>query len=194
MVISAAEAIESHKKRCQREASCGKPVGRIVGDEKVGRAVVAKTIVQNASDVERESLLRWAQDLLQIRASELSAMKKAAAAISSTRMHKVIWPLLKQASQELKRVGWDERSWNARLGWGAVIGTILTVGNTGAGIAALGGAIGVPLWVVLGAGATFAGTIIDEISGKGSRHTTSYTVVDAKRVKPRNGLARKSRR
>jgi len=33
----------------------------------------------------------------------------------------------------------------------------------GAGIAALGGAIGVPLWVVLGAGGAFAGVLIEEI-------------------------------
>lgn len=32
----------------------------------------------------------------------------------------------------------------------------------GAGIAALGGAIGVPLWVVFGAGGAFVGVFIDE--------------------------------
>jgi hypothetical protein len=83
---------------------------------------------------------------------------------------------MKRAAKELKRVGWDKRSWKARLGMGAVIATLMTVGNAGAGIAALGTAIGVPLWIVIGAGA-----IVDEVASKLGMPKTIYTDINAKK-------------
>ena len=62
--------------------------------------------------------------------------------------------------------------------------TIALFGGQGAGIAALGAAIGVPLWVVFGAGAAFAGVLYEEITGKRSSTKTTYTVIDAERKGP----------
>jgi hypothetical protein len=64
---------------------------------------------------------------------------------------------------------------------GAVTATIVAVGNAGAGIAAMGTAIGVPLWVVIGAGATFAGAIVDEVKSRPGNPRTSYTEIDAEK-------------
>jgi hypothetical protein len=47
----------------------------------------------------------------------------------------------------------------------------LTLSGQGAGIAALGGAIGLPLWVVFGAGGAFLGVLIEEI--RKSRRSSS---------------------
>ena len=44
---------------------------------------------------------------------------------------------------------------------------IALFGSQSAGIAALGTAIGVPLWVVLGAGAAFANSLIEELKRRG---------------------------
>lgn len=132
------------------------------------QTAVAKAVVSHASPTEAAALENWANGLLEIKQSSLPHRCKATAAVKLTFKSKVIWPLLKKSSAELKRVGWDERSWKSRLGLGAVIGTLVTFGNAGAGIAALGGAIGVPLWVVLGAGGTFAGVLIEEITKKKS--------------------------
>ena len=129
---------------------------------------VAKAIVSGASPAEAAALERWATGLLEIRQSNLTRRRKAIAAVKLTFKSKVIWPILKKSSSELKRVGWDERSWTSRLGLWAIIGTVVTFGNAGAGIAALGGAIGVPLWIVLGAGGSFAGLLIDEITKRKS--------------------------
>lgn len=72
--------------------------------------------------------------------------------------------MVKILAQETKRLGWDERGTKSRFGIaGAGIG-LAVFGGQGAGIAALGGAIGVPLWVVLGAGAYFAPVLIDELA------------------------------
>ena len=45
-------------------------------------------------------------------------------------------------------------------------GTLLTAGLAGSGIAALGGAIGVPLFLLTAAGGSFVGLIIDSLVKK----------------------------
>ena len=80
----------------------------------------------------------------------------------------------------LKELGWDNRGLSGRLGIATAIGTALIFGGQGAGIAALGTAIGVPLWVVFGAGAAFLGEIYERFTGR-RRPETTYTVIDAKR-------------
>lgn len=79
----------------------------------------------------------------------------------------------------LRELGWDNRGWAGRLGMTTAIGTVVLFGSQSAGIAALGTAIGVPLWVVFGAGASFLGKIIEKFTG-GPRVETSYTIIDAK--------------
>lgn len=61
-------------------------------------------------------------------------------------------------------MGWDERSWMARLGLPGILIGAVVFGGEGAGIAAFGGAIGVPLWIVLGGGGAFAGRLLEEIN------------------------------
>lgn len=78
---------------------------------------------------------------------------------------------------------WDERGTKGRLSLiGVGIGATV-FGGHGAGIAALGTAIGVPLWVVLGAGGAFTGMLVEELSVKSKTSevgaNTTYTVIDA---------------
>ncbi|MBL0223286.1 MAG: hypothetical protein IPQ17_11325 [Xanthomonadales bacterium] len=114
---------------------------------------------------ELDALRLWAQAMLDIRSSNTSAISKAKAAILASTDRKVLAPVLQVAWQELKRVGWTERGLPARMAMGAAVGA-LTLSGQGAGIAALGGAIGVPLFVVFGAGGALAGVIIDETRRK----------------------------
>jgi hypothetical protein len=62
---------------------------------------------------------------------------------------------------EIKRVGWDQRGLPERITLSAAAVAALIFSGQGAGIAALGGAIGVPLWVVFGAGGAFIGVLIE---------------------------------
>jgi hypothetical protein len=124
---------------------------------------IATRIAGRASEHQREALLLWMVRLLQIRDSSASAVQKAKQAVLLTSRSKVVWPMVKILGHEVKRVGWDERDSKSRFGIaGAGVGLAL-FGTQGAGIAALGGAIGVPLWIVLGAGAYFAPLLIDEL-------------------------------
>ena len=125
---------------------------------------VALRVASSASVREREALLLWMVGLLQIRESSSSNVQKAKQALQFTSRSKVVWPAVKILGQEVKRLGWDERGIKSRFGIvGAGIGLAL-FGGQGAGIAALGTAIGVPLWVVLGAGAYFAPVLIEELT------------------------------
>jgi len=45
----------------------------------------------------------------------------------------------------------------------------------------LGTAVGVPLWVVFGAGAAFLGVLYEEITDKKEEPKIRYTVIDAER-------------
>ena len=140
---------------------------------------LAIKVAESTSELERMALLAWAEDLLRIRDSNLPALRKAAAAVKLTTKSKVIWPATKAVAREVKKFAWDKRDTKSRLGLaGAAIG-VTVFGGQGAGIAALGTAIGVPLWVVLGAGGAFAGMLIEEITQKldetnQSRNTTNH--------------------
>jgi hypothetical protein len=112
-------------------------------------------------------------------------VEKARRAIELTAESKVIVSIVKMTFMELKRIGWDERGIKAR---GAIVGAaigLLAFGSQGAGIAALGTAIGVPLWVVFGAGGAFLALLYEELTGRKPR--TTYTVIDAEKKDHRQG-------
>lgn len=132
------------------------------------RRRLAVRVAADATAVERDALLRWARALMEIRRSALPARQKASHALEVTVQSKVVWPAAKLIWREIKRHAWDERGLKGRLGLTAAAAGVVLFGGQGAGIAALGTAVGVPLWVVLGAGGVFAAALIEELQGKGS--------------------------
>ncbi|MCC8931918.1 hypothetical protein [Rhizobium sp. 'Codium 1'] len=144
---------------------------------------LAITISRSTSHTEADALRLWAQGLLSIRESDLSSYAKGRQAIALTASSKVIMPVLKMIARQSKTYGWDRRSPAQRIGMGAAATGIALFGGANAGIAALGTAIGVPLWIVLGGGAMFAKYLIDELSQRRSRDggAASYRVIDAEK-------------
>jgi hypothetical protein len=124
---------------------------------------LAEHIANRLSPQERDATIKWLERLLDIRNSSGRRIDKAKEAIRVTLEAKIVWPVVKVIGADLKKIGWGDRSWAARLAGGGILATILVAGHQGAGIAALGGAIGVPLWIVLGAGAAFAGMLLEEL-------------------------------
>lgn len=148
---------------------------------------LAVRIAASATDDEKVALINWLEALLELKESNLSTIEKGKSALSVTAQSKVILPLLKiiardaglakQGSEKLQfsSIGdvvkylqgvWRDRSLPVKMGIGVGVVTSIIFGSQGAGIAALGSAIGVPLWIVLGAGATFATVLYEEIKGK----------------------------
>ena len=149
-------------------------------EEGIGRQLAA-TVIAEATPLEREDLLRWAKQLIAIRDSDLPVSEKVKKAISATLDSKAIMPFIKTIGREIKRLGWDERSLPARIGLGAAALALLIPGKGAAGLAAFGGAIGVPLWIVFGAGGAFAGVLIEEINRQ-----TSVFEPSKKNLEPRD--------
>ncbi|MEZ5952700.1 MAG: hypothetical protein R3C13_00205 [Hyphomonas sp.] len=162
---------------------------------------LAIRVLRNADSNQKEALRVWSEQLLALQRSDLEVLTKAKEALKLTAGSKVVIPVLKIIAKELKldkfdvskirlssskdilnsiRSFWRDRSLAAKLGLGASTVALAIFGTKGAGIAALGTAIGVPLWVVFGAGATFIGVLYEEITGKKPDVTTTYTVIDAK--------------
>src|SRR5690348_15856959 len=112
----------------------------------------AIALVEQATPSERETLLRWARQLLAIRGSALSTKDKIKQAVSATVESKAVIPFVKILGREMKRIGWDERSLPARIGLSAAAFAALLFSVHGVVFDALGRAVGVPLWVVFGAG------------------------------------------
>lgn len=128
--------------------------------KEIGKAIVVATKREDL-----DALRSWAQTMLDIKGSNAPAFQKAKRAIAASADKKVLAPIMQITWREMKRIGWEERSLPARMAMGAAAAA-LTLSGQGAGIAALGGAIGVPLFVVFGAGGALAGVIIDEIKQK----------------------------
>ncbi len=124
---------------------------------------VLTAYLEQASAEEITVLRSWANQLLAIRDASISPLEKAKKAILITAASGAIRPFISFLGSEIKRIGWDERGLSARLALSAAASCALVFSGQGAGIAALGGAIGVPLWIVFGAGGAFAGVIIEEI-------------------------------
>lgn len=81
----------------------------------------------------------------------------------------------------VKDLAWDNRGLPARMGISAAILAAIAFGGQGAGIAALGTAIGVPLWVVFGAGAAFIGDLYERLSGSKHQPKTTHKVIESTR-------------
>lgn len=139
---------------------------------------LAVTIAKQVSQSEGDEIREWAAKLLEIRGEPISAPMKAKKALTLTAKSKVVLPALKIIAKQSKKYGWDNRSAAQRIGMGAAAVGITVFGGANAGIAALGGAVGVPLWMVLGGGAMFAKYLIDEITQKDTSGAT-YKVIDA---------------
>jgi hypothetical protein len=143
------------------------------------KALVVR-IARAVDDPVNDALRLWIAGLLEIRDSNLTTLQKAQRALALTAQKKIVAPIVKTIAREVKRVGWEERTATGRSGLLAAGVGLALFGGQSAGLAAFGTAIGVPLWVVFGAGAAFVAALYKELSG-GREPRTSYRVVDAER-------------
>lgn len=148
-----------------------------------------------ATPSQNAALRAWISNLLIIRNSNANSLSKTKQALRLTANSKVIWPVIQLISKQVKKVGWDDRPTSQRFGIGGMAVGIALFGGQSAGIAALGAAIGVPLWVVLGAGSMFAQHLYSELvqtaGTSEAQHDADevaegdgYKTIDLKRVDP----------
>lgn len=132
---------------------------------------LARVIFDNSTEVERAEVVAWLQKLREISVMNCTVGAKTKLAIVETAQRRIIWPIIKSIAFEIKRYGWDDRNLATRTaGFGVLTALTLGGAQAGAGIVALGTAVGVPLWIVLGAGGAFVGVILQEIQNLASQN------------------------
>ncbi|MBY5891751.1 hypothetical protein ACC684_37125 [Rhizobium ruizarguesonis] len=152
-------------------------------DDSDSHKQLAITIAGSASRAEADALRDWARLLIDLKDENISATAKARKAISLTASSKVILPAMKIISAQVKKHGWDNRTSTQRLGIAAAAGAFTLFPGANAGIAALGGAVGVPLWMVFGGGSMFLKVLYDELTKRSDEQASgaSYKVIDAEK-------------
>ena len=145
---------------------------------------VARAVVAELDPEQREVLADYMAALILIKQTDLPNQTKVLDAIDLTADAKVLGVLTKGSGRLLAKHAWKDRSWPARIGVSAAaIASILTAGQ-GAGIALLGTAVGVPLWIVFGAGGAFAGELLEEIDRSRAGAEQAMDVDPDPRVEP----------
>jgi hypothetical protein len=124
---------------------------------------LAEDILKGFSDEERLEIKSWAEKAIVIRNDEsLNQIQKVKKLYEESWRSSVITKFLKAFLQFIKKHGWDERSMPARITMsGAALGFV-TMGTKLAGIASAGIGVGLPFFVLTGAGGALLGVIIQE--------------------------------
>ncbi|TAU03608.1 hypothetical protein ELI55_01120 [Rhizobium ruizarguesonis] len=144
---------------------------------------LAISIAGSVTRTEADALRDWARLLIGLKDEKMSITAKARKAISLTASSNVILPAIRIISAQLKKHGWDNRTSTQRLGVAAAAGAMALFPGANAGIAALGGAVGVPLWIVFGGGSMFLKVLYDELTKRPEEQGSgvSYKVIDAEK-------------
>jgi hypothetical protein len=145
------------------------------------RAVIAAAI--RLPEPDRRALAGWLETLLKLRRDDSPALRKAIAAVRVDDAARALAPLLRTTGRLLYDLAWRDRTEMERLGVGvAALASTAFVGPA-AGAAAVGGAVGVPLWIVLGPGGPFAEALLAELRrslpAEGAPRAPEDRVVDA---------------
>lgn len=127
----------------------------------------AVAIVNAYPEAERAVLLVWAQQVITVRASQLSPYQKGKRIVLVTHELGLAKPLLQHVLAEARRIAWTQRTPGMRgVIAGAGAGLLVSVAAPMAGVAAFGTAVAVPV-LVLGAGAgALLAAIVEELNGK----------------------------
>lgn len=129
------------------------------------------SVVSRLEDTDRVAMQAWAERMLAIQNNQaLSASTKLRQMVGTSVSGGVpsvvirqVWAATKEAFPNATAQFWGQRSLPAKLAMGGIAISLAAFGGQGAGIAALGGAVGIPLWVLFGAGGGFIGILYEEL-------------------------------
>lgn len=122
-----------------------------------------KKELKNLNQEEKNNLLNWAIQVREIQQNNNLTKKEKIYNLRLLNNKKAFFNSIKLI-QTFFSMKWKKASWSTRL---ALIGGsagLLIAGSQGAGIAALGGAIGIPFFLVTAAGGALIGTIINNLN------------------------------
>jgi len=124
---------------------------------------LATTVAAQIAEEDRAAVLALMRQLVVIRDSQLPWDEQARGAYRATVQSGRTWALAKIVAGALKEYAWDSRSTSTRVGLSGLAILAAAFARQAVGIAALGALIGVPLWIVFGAGGQFPDLLIEEL-------------------------------
>lgn len=125
--------------------------------------------IDHLTEDEKRILLDWAKNVKSIQSNKKLSIKEKLKALKSLNNSEAFKNIAKYVSLKTKHY-WENANWSERLGIICGGGTFAFFGFGGSGIAAMGGAVGLPLFLVTAAGGTLIGTIIDKLDNNDSKH------------------------
>jgi hypothetical protein len=128
-----------------------------------------KSDLEKLNDREKQNVLNWAVEVKKIQQNNKLTTKEKIYDLKNLNNKQAFKNVISIALNYSKSY-WKKANWAQRIGIiGLTSGLIVAGASGGAGIAALGGAIGLPLFLVTTAGGTFIGTIIDSLNKKNEK-------------------------
>lgn len=125
-----------------------------------------KKELQSLNQKEKSNLLDWAIQVREIQQNNNLTKREKIYNLRSLNNKKAFFNSIKLI-QIFFSMRWRKASWPTRLTLiGGSAGLLLIAGSEGAGIAALGGAIGIPFFLITAAGGALIGTIINNLNNK----------------------------
>ena len=118
---------------------------------------------EKLDESQKHAVIRLFRRLLEVRELDASAADKLRKAIPDEQDAKSALDALQSSASQIKDLAWDDRTWPARVGIGAATVVAATVAGQSAGLALLGTAIAIPLWVVFGNGNDFAAALVADL-------------------------------
>ena len=118
--------------------------------------------IEHLSDIKKKVLLKWAKRVKEIQKNKSLSFKQKLRALKELNNSEAFKMSTKYISSYSKNY-WKHATWAEKLGIIGGGGALALAGFGGAGVAALGGAIGLPLFLLTAAGGTLIGTIIDRL-------------------------------
>ena len=128
-----------------------------------------KSDLEKLDDIERQNVLNWAVEVRKIQQNNKLSSKEKIYDLKNLN-NKQVFKNVISIVLNYSKANWKKANWAQKIGIIGLTGGLIVAGASGgAGIAALGGAIGLPLFLVTTAGGTFIGTIIDSLNKKNGR-------------------------
>lgn len=124
---------------------------------------LARRLRTALNERERAAIVAWLLELDRIRGSDAPARTRMREALRATTREPLVRAVLTASGRQLVELAWEDRSWAQRLAGLGILTTTVLLDGRRAGIAALGSAVGVPLWVVFGGGGALVGVFLDEL-------------------------------
>jgi phosphoglycerate dehydrogenase-like enzyme len=119
--------------------------------------------IRNIPEKEKKLILVWSKEVEQIKADKSLSLQQQIVKVHNLETSPIVRVFIGRISKLARKHLWQERNWASRLTLMGLTLGLTIAGTQGAGVAALGGAVGLKLYMLSSAGGALLGVFIDEV-------------------------------